>query len=102
MEYLIPEDLKEEYCRLQSVRQAIGTSSAVMTTCEAIGLIERVARLDAQNAQLIEALDMSLRAIDAFWPVDAPESEMESQEDRAIARIRKQARAALDEWKDAN
>ena len=54
-------------------------------------------RVDPQHEALVDALKASLLAIDAFWPADAPENEGQVSEDRAIARVRKQARAALRE-----
>jgi Lar family restriction alleviation protein len=76
----------------------------VCSTCEVAGpeasngkgaIAAWNARVDPTHAVLVEALKASLLAIDAFWPSDAPENEGQASEDRAIARVRKQARAAL-------
>ena len=50
---------------------------------------------DPAAQAVVEALEKALMAIDAFWPSDPPENTSQVNEDRAIATVRKQARAAL-------
>ncbi len=58
-------------------------------------LQQQVAALEARNKKLEAALLKALVAFDAFWPSDPPENETQIDEDRAVAEVRKLARAAL-------
>jgi hypothetical protein len=53
------------------------------------------ARLYAAAPDLYKALKSALTAIDAFWPEDAPENKGQSNEDKAISKVRKDAREAI-------
>lgn len=53
------------------------------------------ARLIAASPELLEALQVALRTIDAFWPPDSPENESQVEEDRIVACVRQQSRAAI-------
>lgn len=56
---------------------------------------QALAALEARNRELEAALLKALVAFDAFWPSDPPENETQIDEDRAVAEVRKLARAAL-------
>lgn len=60
------------------------------------------AQLERTNAALLGALKLALVTIDAFWPNDPPENQTQVDEDRAIAKVRKLARAAIAEAKKEN
>ena len=65
-------------------------------------LYSDVAQLERTNAALLGALKLALVTIDAFWPNDRPENQAQVDEDRAIAKVRKLARAAIAEAKKEN
>ena len=77
----------------------------IRLSCELESRQQQVAALEArngENAALLGALKLALVTIDAFWPNDRPENQAQVDEDRAIAKVRKLARAALAEAKKEN
>ena len=104
-------------CALPETPLAVSGAVAVMLALEAIDGAQRcmraeiaqkgqqVAALEArngENAALLGALKLALVTIDAFWPNDRPENQAQVDEDRAIAKVRKLARAAIAEAKKEN
>ena len=79
---------------------------AVFELLDDIDTLEQaLAALEArngENAALLGALKLALVTIDAFWPNDRPENQAQVDEDRAIAKVRKLARAAIAEAKKEN
>lgn len=85
IEMQIPEDLKEEYKRLAAVRREIGDySSATRSTIEDMSLIERIARLEAQNAKLHEAIE-SWKKEELVWRQINHEAAIKAQQMQAGA-----------------
>ena len=77
----------------------------IRLSCELESRQQQVAALEArngENAALLGALKLALVTIDAFWPNDRPENQAQVDEDRAIAKVRKLARAAIAEAKKEN
>ena len=93
----VPVDLREEYKRLAAVRREIGDySSATRSTVEDMRLIERIARLEAQNAKLREALE---KCDKAFGRINLGVLEADVAMDAYEAQ--KQAHAALQQAKES-